>query len=176
MRDVAHGSLFLCCFFQNYAPQTFFFLMRGKWKKGGRKCNKTGRIYFLYAIYTFLKLAILHECNFRYTFLKYIHLKKKNSLIISVTRPVSDVSHGSLVLCLFFFFKSCTRVFLFLERGKEKRTRKLFVLLWWAMWPKLLVWFVIKRDMWSGDLCCPRHLGYPKKDKKLIHDHIYAFV
>lgn len=143
--------------------------MRGKWKKRGRKFNKTGRIYFLYAIYTFLKLAILHECNFRYTFLKYIHLKKKNSLIISVTRPVSDVSHGSLVLffVVVFFQIVHHRVILFFERGKEKRTRKLFVLLWWAMWPKLLVWFVIKRDMWSGDQCGPRHLGYPKKDKTI---------
>lgn len=120
MRDVAHGSLVLCCFFQNYAPQTFFFLMRGKWKKGGRKFNKTGRIYFLYAIYTFLKLAILHECNFRYTFLKYIHLKKKNSLIISVTRPVSDVSHGSLVSCLFFFSNRAPEFFFSLREEKKK--------------------------------------------------------
>lgn len=170
MRDVAHGSLVLCCcFFKIMHHKLFFSLWEENEKKRGRKFNKTGRIYFLYAIYTFLKLAILHECNFRYTFLKYIHLKKKNSLIISVTRPVSDVSHGSLVLffVVFFFQIVHHRVILFFERGKEKRTRKLFVLLWWAMWPKLLVWFVIKRDMWSGDLCGPRHLGYPKKDKTI---------
>lgn len=172
------GLLFCVVFFSKLCTTNFFFPYERKMKKRGRKFNKTGRIYFLYAIYTFLKLAILHECNFRYTFVKYIHLKKKNSLIISVTRPVSDVSHGSLVLffVVFFFQIVHHRVILFLERGKEKRTRKLFVLLWWAMWPKLLVWFVIKRDMWSGDLCGPRHLGYPKKDKKLIHNHIYAFV
>lgn len=59
------------------------------------------------------------------------HCKVKNSLIISVTRPVSDVSHGSLVLFLLGFFQIVHhRVILFLERGKEKRTRKLFVLLW----------------------------------------------
>lgn len=168
------GLLFCVVFFSKLCTTNFFFPYERKMKKRGRKFNKTGRIYFLYAIYipfdlTWMQLPI-HIC-------KVYSFKKKNSLIISVTRPVSDVSHGSLVLFLLVFFQIVHhRVILFLERGKEKRTRKLFVLLWWAMWPKLLVWFVFKRDMWSGDLCGPRHLGYPKKDKKLIHNHIYAFV
>lgn len=49
------------------------------------------------------------------------HCKVKNSLIISVTRPVSDVSHGSLVLFLLGFFKSCTtELFFSLREGKKK--------------------------------------------------------
>lgn len=109
-------------FFSKLCTTNFFFPYERKMKKRGRKFNKTGRIYFLYAIYTFLKLAILHECNFRYTFLKYIHLKKKNSLIISVTRPVSDVSHGSLVLFfVVFFFKSCTTELFFSLREEKKK-------------------------------------------------------
>lgn len=71
------GLLFCVVFFKIMHHKHFFFPYERKMKKRGRKFNKTGRIYFLYAIYTFLKLAILHECNFRYTFLKYIHLKKK---------------------------------------------------------------------------------------------------